>query len=126
MVIDVHGFLARKSPVWTETTIRAHKVTKPLIWTGIVIILIGHILMVQSGMIAGWELYARFAIIVALIINGSFLSFVVSPELLAREREGFAKELLPPPLQRKIALSFMVSIIGWWTLMALVALQFVS
>lgn len=126
MVIDVHGFLGRTSPHWTETTIRAHRVTKPLIWVGIVLVLVGHILMTQTGMIVGWPMYLRFTIIIALVINGSFLSFVVSPELIRREREGFAKELLPPPLQRKIAASFVISIIGWWGLMALVAWQFSS
>ena len=28
-VIDIHGFLGRKSAYWTEATIRTHKVTKP-------------------------------------------------------------------------------------------------
>jgi hypothetical protein len=28
-VIDLHGFLGRKSPYWTEATTRTHKVTKP-------------------------------------------------------------------------------------------------
>ncbi len=40
-VIDTLGFLGRKSSYWTETTIRTHKVTKPLIWLGIFLILIG-------------------------------------------------------------------------------------
>lgn len=29
-VIDIHGFLGRTSPYWTEATIRTHKITKPL------------------------------------------------------------------------------------------------
>ena len=33
-VIDIHGFLGRKSSYWTEATTRTHKVTKPLIWGG--------------------------------------------------------------------------------------------
>lgn len=40
-VIDILGFLGRKSSYWTETTIRAHKVTKPLIWLGLFLILTG-------------------------------------------------------------------------------------
>jgi len=36
-VIDLHGFLGRKSSYWTEATIRTHKVTKPLIWIGILL-----------------------------------------------------------------------------------------
>jgi hypothetical protein len=31
-VIDLHGFLGRKSAYWTEATTRTHKITKPLIW----------------------------------------------------------------------------------------------
>ncbi|MDO8659167.1 MAG: hypothetical protein Q7K54_01055 [Candidatus Parcubacteria bacterium] len=34
-VIDIHGFLGRKSSYWTEATTRTHKVTKPMIWVGI-------------------------------------------------------------------------------------------
>lgn len=34
-VIDIHGFLGRKSQYWTEATTRTQKVTKPLIWVGI-------------------------------------------------------------------------------------------
>jgi hypothetical protein len=47
-VIDTLGFLARKSTYWTESTIRAHKVTKPLIWLGLFLIFIGGILYFQN------------------------------------------------------------------------------
>jgi len=50
----------------------------------------------------------------ALILNGIFLSFYVSPFLLKREREGKQKELLPDSLQKKIMVSLIVSDIGWW------------
>jgi hypothetical protein len=33
-VIDIHGFIARRSLYWTRATISAHKVTKPMIWVG--------------------------------------------------------------------------------------------
>ena len=37
-VIDIHGFLGRRSNYWTEATTRTHKVTKPLIWIGITLL----------------------------------------------------------------------------------------
>jgi hypothetical protein len=40
-VIDLHGFLGRKSSYWTEATIRTHKITKPLIWIGIFLAILG-------------------------------------------------------------------------------------
>jgi hypothetical protein len=40
-VIDLHGFLGRKSSYWTEATTRTHKVTKPLIWLGLSLAVIG-------------------------------------------------------------------------------------
>lgn len=40
-VIDLHGFLGRKSSYWTEATTRTHKVTKPMIWFGIMMAVIG-------------------------------------------------------------------------------------
>jgi len=50
-----------------------------------------------------------------LILNGLFLSFWVSPRLLMMEKEGKARELLPLDLQMKIAMSFSISVIGWWS-----------
>ena len=40
-VIDLHGFLGRTSSYWTEATIRTHNVTKPLIWIGISLAILG-------------------------------------------------------------------------------------
>lgn len=113
-VIDIHGFLGRKSAYWTEATIRTHKVTKPLIWTGIVLALIGGFVFYRNEVLVGAPLW-HLVIAVALILNGCFLSFVVSPFLLKQEREGRATELLPASLQRKITLSFIVSFLGWWS-----------
>lgn len=118
-VIDVMGFLGRKSEYWAETTIRSHKVTKPLIWFGIFLVLIGHLLMVERGMLAGFDSMLRFAVIVLLIMNGSYLSFVISPELLRRESEGSAREILPKSMQKKIAMSFIISVFSWWLLVYL-------
>lgn len=58
-------------------------------------------------------------IAVVLVLNGCFLSFVVSPFLLKREREGRAMELLPMSLQMKITASFIVSFVGWWSAVVL-------
>jgi hypothetical protein len=41
--------------------------------------------------------------------------------LLAREREGKAEELLPGSMQAKIAVSFVISFLGWWTEVFLLA-----
>lgn len=119
-VIDIHGFLGRKSAYWTEATIRTHKVTKPLIWTGIILALIGGFVFYRNEVLAGAPLW-HLVIAVALILNGCFLSFVVSPFLLKQEREGRATELLPASLQHKITLSFIVSFLGWWSALLILA-----
>jgi hypothetical protein len=106
-VIDTLGFLGRKSSYWTETTIRAHKVTKPLIWLGIFLILIG------SYFYKNLNPYLIYFYLV-LILNGLFLSFYVSPILLEREKSGKGKELLPKNLQIKITISFIISFLTWW------------
>jgi hypothetical protein len=113
-VIDLHGFLGRKSSYWTEATIRTHKITKPLIWIGMFLAIVGGIITYRSIGLAGTALIHAFLAVV-LILNGCFLSFWVSPQLLRREKEGKARELLPADLQMKIAMSFMISVIGWWS-----------
>jgi hypothetical protein len=52
---------------------------------------------------------------IVLILNGTFLSFWVSPRLLMMEKDGKARELLPLDLQMKIAMSFIISFFGWWS-----------
>ena len=108
-VIDWHGFLARKSRYWTEATIRTHKVTKPLIWVGTVLALLGGILVYQ-----GVFLLYHSVIFGLLVCNGLFLTFRVSPYLLRREQDGKATELLPRSWQRQVLQSFVLSDIGWW------------
>lgn len=105
-VIDILGFLGRKSSYWTEATIRAHKVTKPLIWAGIFLLISGSILLNLPNYF--------FYIYLLLILNGIFLSFYVSPYLLKMESKGKQKELLPNSLQNKIVISFIFSFLGWW------------
>lgn len=119
-VIDLHGLFALRSPYWTEATIRSHKITKPLIWIGIMLVLIGQIIAVYAGLLGALQIMIRFLLILALIINGCFLSFIISPQLLRREREGLQRELLPAAMKKKIALSFIVSVIGWWGLVYMV------
>lgn len=119
-VIDVIGFLGRKSSYWTETAIRAHKVTKPLIWAGIALAAAGGALYYSYiGFASLAPVHALIAVV--LVANGAFLSFKVSPELNRLEREGKSGELLPPKLQKKIFASFVVSFALWWAALALFA-----
>lgn len=114
IVIDIHGFLGKTSAYWTEATIRTHKVTKPLIWIGILLTIIGGLILYRHESFSGIPLYHTI-IAVVLILNGIFLSFFVSPFLLKREQEGRQKELLPNGLQNKIVLSLIFSDVGWWS-----------
>lgn len=122
IVIDIHGFLGRHSSYWTEATTRTHKVTKPLIWIGTILAIIGGYLFYMQQ---GPSIYALWHGIIAalLIINGMFLTFSVSPFLLAREHQGRASELLPHTWQVKITASFIVSFAGWWSAVALLVVQ---
>jgi len=113
-VIDIHGFLGRKSPYWTEATIRTHKVTKPLIWLGMFLAIVGGLIFYRNVGFSGTALIQVFLAVI-LIINGSFLSFWLSPRLIRKEKEGKAQEMLPSDLQWKIAVSFIISFIGWWS-----------
>jgi len=113
-VIDIHGFLGRKSAYWTEATTRTHKVTKPLIWIGLLLAISGALITYRNSELSGITLLQGI-IAVVLVLNGLFLSFYVSPYMLQREREGRAGELLPDSLQIKIVLSFIVSFAGWWS-----------
>lgn len=124
-VIDIHGFLGRKSSYWTEATTRTHKVTKPLIWVGIFLVIIGGIILYRNESFSGIPFY--HAIIAGiLILNGLFLSFYVSPFLLARERAGQQAQLLPASLQNKIIVSLILSDIGWWGGLFLLILHITS
>ena len=112
-VIDLHGFLGRKSSYWTEATTRTHKVTKPLIWLGTFLAITGGAIFYRNVGLIGVPLIQSFIAIV-LILNGLFLSFSVSPFLLDREKQGKSSELLPKSWQNKITVSFLVSFFGWW------------
>ncbi len=124
-VIDIHGFLGRKSSYWTEATTRTHKVTKPLIWVGIFLAIIGGILFFRNEPFFGVPMYLALISIV-LVLNGLFLSFRVSPYLLQKEKEGRASELLPESWQRKIIVGLIFSDLGWWGSLALVVWYLVT
>ena len=112
-VIDIHGFLGRKSSYWTEATTRTHKVTKPMIWTGITLAVIGGLIFYRDSVFVGIPMIHAY-IALGLLINGYFLSFKVSPFILKREKEGRSGELLPSSWQNKIIVSLIVSDILWW------------
>ena len=124
-VIDIHGFLGRKSSYWTEATTRTHKVTKPLIWVGIFLAIIGGILFFRNEPFSGVPMYLALISIV-LVLNGLFLSFRVSPYLLQKEKEGRASELLPESWQRKIIVGLIFSDLGWWGSLALIVWYLVT
>ncbi len=113
-VIDLLGFLGRKSSYWTEATTRTHKVTKPLIWIGIVLAIIGGTLFYST-----YEFNNIFIVhIISAIImslNGIFLSFSVSPFLINREKNGQGNVLLPKIWQIKITIAFIISFTAWWS-----------
>jgi len=124
-VIDLHGFLGRKSAYWTEATTRTHKVTKPLIWLGIFLAVVGGLIFYRGsyGELIP-QLHALIAVV--LILNGVLLSFIVSPFLLQREKEGRSAELLPDSWQMKIMVGLVVSDLGWWGGLALLVYYLIS
>lgn len=117
-VIDLHGFLARTSVYWTETTIRAHKITKPLIWVGMFLVVFGGCIFYRQEPFYGIPL-AQVLIFCILVCNGVFLSFVVSPYLLEKEKNHQEHILLSDVWQKKIFVSFIISFIGWWSSLVL-------
>lgn len=112
-VIDLHGFLGRKSSYWTEATTRTHKITKPLIWIGITLVIVGMAMTYRGWIFAGIPLIHFIAILI-MVANGLFLSFSVSPYLLQREKQGKSAELLPKSWQNKITFGLILSDICWW------------
>jgi hypothetical protein len=124
-VIDIHGFLGRKSSYWTIATTRTHKVTKPMIWTGIILAIIGGAFFYRNTPFSGIPLiHAVLACI--LILNGFFLSFKVSPYMLEREKNGHDGDLLPSSWQNKIMISLIFSDIGWWGSLVLLVIYILS
>jgi hypothetical protein len=124
-VIDVHGLLGTRSSYWTEATIRTHKVTKPLIWLGVFLVIVGGFIFYRNEPLTGIPLF-HACVALVLLLNGAFLSFVVSPFLLQREREGRASEILPASWQRRIAVSLLFSDAGWWSSLFLLSVYLVN
>lgn len=124
-VIDIHGFLGRKSSYWTEATTRTHKVTKPMIWAGITLAILGGLILYREQSLSGIPLIHAL-IALALIVNGYFLSAKVSPFLLKREKQGQSGELLPSSWQKRIMVSLIVSDLGWWVGLGLLVLYVIN
>lgn len=120
IVIDIHGFLGKNSSYWTQATTRTHKVTKPLIWIGIFLLVFGEIIVFRNNLNSIIPT-TLFVISFVLILNGIFLSFKVSPFMLEREKQGKDSELLPKSWQNKIMVSLIFSDFGWWATVALIS-----
>lgn len=116
IVIDMHGFLARKSKEWSYNTIEAHHVTKPLIWIGTILLTITWFFMYNGSYLAN----VKTGIIIVLILNGIFLSTYVSKKL--DEQRG-KKKLFPMSLQYKTMVGFVISFLGWWSLVYITVLM---
>lgn len=90
-VIDIHGVLGKFFAYWRAAAVRTHKITMPLIWIGTLVVGIGYVLSSSQGVDLSWLWY----IYAILILNGSFLSFIVSPKLIANEKSGNPEAELP-------------------------------
>lgn len=116
-VIDTLGFVSRNSKVWTQVTIKAHHITKPLIWLGTLFMVFSWVFIYS---LSGSYLLKSFLILI-LILNGLFLSFYISPYLDKLEGRNV---LLPKELQIKITISMLISFFSWWILVYLTILDF--
>ncbi len=113
-VIDSLGFFSRKSASKTKTTIEAHHTTKPLIWIGTILSLVGWILLNLTST-PKFQI-TKSIIFIILILNGIFLSVYVSPRL---DKLRNSNKILPNKLQTKIAISMTISFISWWSFVIL-------
>lgn len=117
-VIDWVGFFGIRSAYWTQVAIRAHKVTKVLIWIGIVLASSGLVGLYYS-MWDQWFAIVHAGLFAMLAINGLYLHFAVSVPLLRRERFWLDNRILPRSLQQKILPGMIISFVGWWSALAL-------
>lgn len=115
-VIDTMGFISRKSKEWTQITIKAHHVTKPLIWIGTLLMIISWPYLFDGTRLA----IIKSILIVVLLLNGLFLSCYISPRL---DQLYGKKILLPNKLQLKIMLSMPISFISWWSLVLITVMR---
>lgn len=119
-VIDTMGFFSRRNVKKTQDTISAHHTTKPLIWIGTIIVIVTWILIIWDKSLSGIYFW-KSLILLVMVFNGCFLSFVVSPRL---DKMIGVRKLLPFDLQVKISISLVVSFISWWTFVALTLWNF--
>jgi hypothetical protein len=119
-VIDTMGFFSRNDKKKTQGTIAAHHTTKPLIWLGTVIVLVTWVLMIWGQKLEGIYLW-KSLLLVVMILNGVFLSFVISPAL---DKLIGKSQLLSFGLQIKISISLVISFISWWSFVGLSVLSF--
>jgi hypothetical protein len=76
-VIDLHGFLGRKSTYWTEATTLTHKVTKPLIWLGMFLVIIGGSIVYRNAGLNSITLFHIVSIFI-MIMNGILQTFLLT------------------------------------------------
>lgn len=108
-VIDSLGFFSRNSKKLTPVTIEAHHITKPLIWIGTLLLLFSWLFIFDFSLLS----WVKSFLILVLILNGSFLSFYISPKL---DKLRFKEKVLDAKLQRKILVSMLISFVSWWSL----------
>lgn len=119
MVLDIEGYLGRTSTYWAEATIRSHKIIKYFIWIGIAFVSVGGVMMKNLYIMSFPEFSLWTNITLILLANGVFLSFFIGPELVKIEKAGLAEKLLPKHLEYKVLANFLLSFIGWWSLLFL-------
>ncbi len=124
-VIDLHGWLGRTSGYWTLATTRTHKVTKPLIWLGIILAIAGGIGVFGGENFQETSIPRYLAInAIVLLLNGCYLSLVISPLMLKREKQGKDSEVLPKAWKYRIAASMVISFIAWWSAVLMISWWF--
>ena len=114
-VIDVMGFFSRNNVKKTQNTIFAHHVTKPLIWIGTIVVFVTWIFMLIGNSFEGIYLW-KSLLLGIMILNGCFLSFVISPAL---DKMIGVEKLLDRNLKIKIGISLIVSFVSWWSFVLL-------
>ena len=111
IVIETIGFIARKSGYWTRVAVQVHYVTKPLIWIGTILLSLSWILIRGFDTVV-YPYYWKTLLLLLLIINGGYLSFIISPRIIEHQKHSDGKPL-PSKLQTIILPSAIVSVLGW-------------
>ena len=115
IVIDIMGFFSRKDKNKIQDTIAAHHTTKPLIWIGTIIVLTTWIFMLLGNSFDGIYFW-KSLLLTIIILNGCFLSFIISPNL---DKMIGVRKLLSLNLQVKIGISLIISFLSWWSFVLL-------